>query len=430
MLRKHLIFRGTALLPLLLFALLSGCSSQKKVQRFFDNQLGPEGSAGEFTGLLMVDAESGDTLVSLNAGRYFTPASTTKVFTLYSALKTLPARLPALKYQVRGDTLHVLGTGDPSAFHPVLGDRTAVDFIDSYRHVVLYPATLEDPPWGPGWAWDDYDRYYMVERSALPVYGNVLRVIREGGDARVTPHMFRDSLLSEIRDVRRAPEANRFYDSPPFRDTLEIPLKLSPGLTLALWEEASGRTLIRGKNLPTGPWQVLPGMASDSLYREMMAVSDNFLAEQLMLLVSGTLADSLSFSRARDYILGTYLKDMPSPPRWVDGSGLSRYNLASPESLVYVLRELYREIPEERLFALMARGGEKGTLQDLYRNPDGPFLFGKTGTLSNNHNLCGYLRTKSGRTVVFSFMNNHYLKPTRLIQARMQRLLLWVRDNY
>jgi D-alanyl-D-alanine carboxypeptidase/D-alanyl-D-alanine-endopeptidase (penicillin-binding protein 4) len=378
----------------------------------------------------MVDAESGDTLMSLNAERYFTPASTTKVFTLYAALKTLPPRLPALKYQVRGDSLHVLGTGDPSALHPVLGDRTAVDFIGGHRHVVLYPATLEDPPWGPGWAWDDYDRYYMVERAALPIYGNVLRVVREGNASRVTPAMFRDSLLSGRGDARRAPEANRFYYYPPLRDTMEIPLKLSPGLTLALWEEASGRSLVRGKTLPKGPWQVLPGMASDSLYREMMSVSDNFLAEQLMLLVSGTLGDSLSFSRARDFILQTHLKDMPSPPRWVDGSGLSRYNLFSPESLVYVLMELYREIPQERLFALMARGGEKGTLQDLYLDPNGPFLFGKTGSLSNNHNLCGYLRTNSGRTLIFSFMNNHYVKPTRLIQARMQRILLWIRENY
>jgi D-alanyl-D-alanine carboxypeptidase/D-alanyl-D-alanine-endopeptidase (penicillin-binding protein 4) len=149
-----------------------------------------------------------------------------------------------------------------------------------------------------------------------------------------------------------------------------------------------------------------------------------------MLLVSSTLSDSLSFNRARDYVLKTHLGEMPSPPKWVDGSGLSRYNLVSPESLVYVLGELYREIPEDRLFGIMAKGGERGTLKDWYRDPEGPFLFGKTGTLSNNHNLCGYLKTKSGKTVIFSFMNNHYMKPSALIKNRMQRLLLWVRENY
>ena len=75
-------------------------------------------------------------------------------------------------------------------------------------------------------------------------------------------------------------------------------------------------------------------------------------------------------------------------------------------------------------------GGKEGTLKDWYKDPDGPYLFGKTGSLSNNHNLCGYLRTKSGKTVVFSFMNNHYRKPTTLVKSRMQRLLIWVREHY
>ncbi|TNF75852.1 MAG: D-alanyl-D-alanine carboxypeptidase, partial [Bacteroidetes bacterium] len=72
----------------------------------------------------MVDAGQGDTLYRWNAGKYFTPASNMKLFTLYAGLKTLPDHIPALKYQVRSDTLLVLGTGDPSALHPVLMDSS------------------------------------------------------------------------------------------------------------------------------------------------------------------------------------------------------------------------------------------------------------------------------------------------------------------
>lgn len=428
--RNSLLFRGFPIVCILLNLLLTGCSSQRKVQRFLNTQLEASGSDSEFTGLLMVDVHSGDTLMSLNPEKYFTPASTTKVFTLYAALKELPVRIPALKYKVRGDTLHVLGTGDPSAMHPVLKDLTAPDFIRKFSNVVLYDATLEDPVWGPGWAWDDFDRSYQVERASLPIYGNVLRLIPGPDSLQISPEVFRDSVVFEKGTYRRTPEGNRFFIARPVRDTTLIPLALSPEINKALWETATVQNLALGKTAPEGPWQILPGIAADSLYREMMAVSDNFLAEQLMLLVSSTLADSLSFNRARDYILKTHLREMPSPPRWVDGSGLSRYNLISPESLVYILMELYRDIPEDRLFALLAKGGQKGTLKDWYRDPGGPFLFGKTGTLSNNHNLCGFLKTRSGKTVAFSFMNNHYRKPTRLIKSRMQRMLLWVRENY
>ena len=427
---KHLNTRSLIAGQMLLALLVTGCSSQRKVQRFLDKQLVDSGQNSEFTGVLMVDAQNGDTLLSLNSGRYFTPASTTKVFTLYAALKELPDRIPSLKYQIRGDTLHVLGTGDPSALHPVLNDLTAINFIKGPRPVVLYTGTLEDPSWGPGWAWDDFDQSYQVERTSLPLYGNVLRLIRGSDSPQVSPEIFRDSVFSDKSNYHRSPERNHFFYSQSSRDTTVIPFTIDPGLTQNLWEEATGRPVIPGKTLPEGPWEVLPGIASDSLYKEMMAVSDNFLAEQLMLLVSSTLSDSLSFNRARDYILKTHLRDMPSPPRWVDGSGLSRYNLISPESLVYLLMELYRDIPEDRLFALMAKGGQNGTLKDWYQDPDGPYLFGKTGSLSNNHNLCGYLKTKSGKIVVFSFMNNHYLKPTALIKNRMQRILVWVREHY
>ena len=427
---KHQHIRRIFISQILLILLFTGCSSQRKVQRFLDKQLTDAGPYSEFTGVLMVDAQKADTLFSLNSGRYFTPASTTKLFTLYAALKALPDRIPSLKYQMRGYTVHVLGTGDPSILHPVLNDRTAIDFLQGPEHVVLHMGTLEEPSWGPGWAWDDFDQGYQVERTSLPLYGNVVRLVRKSDGPQVSPEIFRDSIFNIKSTYRRSPERNHFFYDASFRDTTDIPFTIDPSLTKALWEEATGRALIHGKALPEGPWEVLPGMVSDSLYREMIAVSDNFLAEQLMLMVSSTLSDSLSFNRARDYILKTHLRDMPSPPRWVDGSGLSRYNLISPESLVYLLLELYRELPEERLFALMAKGGEKGTLEGWYQDPDGPYLFGKTGTLSNNHNLCGYLKTKSGKTVVFSFMNNHYLKPTSLIKSRMQRSLVWVREHY
>jgi D-alanyl-D-alanine carboxypeptidase/D-alanyl-D-alanine-endopeptidase (penicillin-binding protein 4) len=415
------------LLAVLLFA---GCSSQRKVEKFLNNQLQFVSEGEQFTGVFMVDISREDTLFALNKNRYFTPASNIKVFTLYAALKELPDRVPALKYMIRSDTLHVLGTGDPSALHPTLGDSTALEFLMEFEHIVYYPGTLAEPAWGTGWAWDDFDRYYMADRSSLPIYGNVLQLIRTPDSLRVTPGLFKDSIAFTKTAFRRKFDSNQFYYRTSFPDTVEIPLKLTPAISLHLWKEAVGRELLTGNSFPEGTWSVLSGMPADSLYREMMTVSDNFLAEQLMLMVSASLGDSLSFAKARDHVMNTHLSHMPSPPRWVDGSGLSRYNLMTPESMVYLLVRLYKEIPEERLFSLLAKGGKKGTLEDWYTGPDGPYLFGKTGSLSNNHNLCGYLRTRSGKTVAFSFMNNHYRKPTNLVKSRMQRLLNWVRDNY
>ena len=418
----------TLLLAVLLLA--AACSPGRRVTRFMDRQLAPPHEPNQFTGLLLVDAETGRTLYSLNAEKAFTPASNTKLFTLYAALRALPDRIPALKFARRGDTLLVVGTGDPSALHPDLADSTAYAFMQGYPVVAMANTLLAEPAWGPGWAWDDFDQYYNVDRSAFPINGNLLRVEGKAGGPQVSPLLFRDSLQPADRPFARAFAKNRFYRLPAPGDTLDVPLHTSPGLERTLWAEALGKPVVPATLRPGEALHTLPGMAADTLFKRMMTVSDNFIAEQLMLLVSSTLGDSLSFEKARDHVLGQWLPDLPQPPNWVDGSGLSRYNQFSPETVVALLLKMRREIPESRLFAILAQGGMPGTLRDWFQDPTGPWLFGKTGSLSGVQNLSGYLKTRSGKTVVFAFMNNHFTGPSRRVKARMQGMLRWVYTNY
>ena len=422
--------RSGAAVLLALALLAGGCSPGHRVSRYLDRQLGPPHEPMQYTGTLLVDANDGRTLYGLNAQKAFTPASNTKLFTLYAALKALPERIPALKYHVRGDTLYVVATGDPSALHPDLADSTALKFMGGFPAVALVNDNLADPALGPGWAWDDYDQYYSPGRTAMPIHGNILRLREDAGLLQAEPAAFRDSLRPGEYPFARAQHNNIFYRLPAPGDTLDIPLHTSPGLERQLWAAALGRPLAKAHPPFSGALTVLPGIATDTLLRKMMTESDNFIAEQLMLLVSSTLGDTLSFERARDHVLKHWLADLPQPPRWVDGSGLSRYNQVSPASVVYLLQRMHAEIPEARLFALMAQGGRPGTLRTGFRDPAGPYLFGKTGSMGGVQNLSGYLKTRSGKTVVFSFMNNHFTGPGRLVRARMERILEWVRENY
>ena len=168
----------------------------------------------------------------------------------------------------------------------------------------------------------------------------------------------------------------------------------------------------------------------DSLYRRMMHQSDNFLAEQILIMASATLSDSLSAERMIDRTIAGPLRTLTHKPRWVDGSGLSRYNLFTPSSFVYVLNELYKEIDKSRLFDLFPGGGESGTLQNWYAGGMTPYIFAKSGSLGNNYNLSGYLVARSGKVLIFSFMNNHFLTSTNTIRKKMQTVLETIRDNY
>lgn len=385
--------------------------------------------ASQFTGIMVYDPVSGDTVYRHNSDKYFTPASNTKIFTLYACLRLLPKAVPALKYREHRDTLFIQGTGDPSQLHPYFRDSTVLHFIGSYPTVALYSGNFNDLPWGPGWAWEDYDGYYAPERTALPLYGNVVEVFRRDSLV-VQPSGFRDKVYELGYPWKRKREQNTFFFDPSRKDTLLIPFKTDTSLTRALLEQASGRKILHAPQMPVGEVQILYSLPADSLYKRMMQQSDNFLAEQLLLTASSTLSDTLDGALVRKFVLDSLITALRQPPVWVDGSGLSRYNLFSPESMVDVLNRMYHEVPSRRLFEFFAAGGVSGTLKDWYAGETEPYVFAKTGTLANNHCVSGYLKTRSGRILIFSFMNNHFLQPSPLLKTAMQQLFEGLRDAY
>jgi D-alanyl-D-alanine carboxypeptidase/D-alanyl-D-alanine-endopeptidase (penicillin-binding protein 4) len=158
-------------------------------------------------------------------------------------------------------------------------------------------------------------------------------------------------------------------------------------------------------------------------------ISDNFIAEQLLLQVSYKVNKTYSVQEAIHYAEENYLKGIPQEPRWVDGSGLSRYNLFTPSSIVFLLEKMYHEIPLQQLLDYFPVGGVSGTLKNWFSN-DTPYVFAKSGTLSNNYNLSGYLMTKKGTLLIFSYMNNHYKKPTSDIKKEMEIVLKEIYYKY
>jgi D-alanyl-D-alanine carboxypeptidase/D-alanyl-D-alanine-endopeptidase (penicillin-binding protein 4) len=415
---------------LLLTILFTGCSSARiHLAKKMDARFETASYKNQFTGFLLIDAATKDTLYSSNSTKYFTPASNTKIFTLFTALKLLPDSIPALKYSFTRDTLYIQGTGDPSALHPYLKDSTALHFIKNYTNIALYTNNFRDEKLGPGWSWDDYQYYYSPERSGFPLYGNVL-TIENGDTLKASPEYFKDSIIPIMYALNRDKNKNRFYFDTSKKDTLEIPFIVDSNLTKILLERSLQRKIHSTYKMPVDSIKVLYGLPADTIYKRMMEVSDNFLAEQLLFLASSTLSDTLNSEKARQFVLKNHLSDLKQPPRWVDGSGLSRYNLFTPESIVHVLHKLYLEIPRERLLQFFPTGGVSGTLEDWYSGDTEPYLYAKTGSLSNNHCLSGYLLTKSGKTLIFSFMNNHFMENSSEIKERMQTIFEEIRDTY
>ena len=385
---------------------VTACSTAKKISGDF---VKTSGKNNYFRGLVVYDPEKDKVLISENGNKYFTPASNTKLFTFYTAYRTFKDSVTALKYKRTIDSLIILGTADPSLEYIFKENKTLEFLKNSRQEVFLVDAYINDTKYGEGWSWDDYPYYYMPERNLFPIYGNVVNISKNGDDLKVTPRFFEQNFsIIDTIGIRRDISANNFYVRKNEEiEERKIPFQTSNQLLADLLSKEIGKKVVLIKYKNKADFKEFKSVKYDSLYKEMLVESDNFIAEQLLLQVGSELNGSYSVDSAIKYALENYLQEIPQKPRWVDGSGLSRYNLFTPESFIYLLHKMYREIPKEKLLAYFPTGGESGTLENYYKN-EKPYIFAKSGTLSNNYNLSGYLITKKGKVLIFSYMNNHY----------------------
>jgi len=405
-----------------------------------------------FTGFVLYDPEREEEIYSRNGGKNFIPASNVKLFTFFAGLKILPDSIPALFYTENSDSLIFWGTGDPSFLHHDFGSDSVYQFLKSAESNLYFSdANFSDEPLGNGWAWDDYNYYYSAEKSPFPIFGNIARFrlaritntipVKKDGEYLVTPGIFSPRLVN----------SDKFDDSQPliFRERTEnrftfysrsdtvqidrdVPFHWNTELFLEILSDTLGREVHHlPMELPENA-ELLHSLPVDTLYRRMLLPSDNFVAEQLLLVMSSYLFGEQNTDRVINYILENYLQELPQKPRWEDGSGLSRYNLFSPRSVVKLLELIDQTIKNDtRLLHLLPANGSRGTLENMYSTGDkaAPYLFAKTGTLSNNHSLSGYLVTDSGKKLIFSFMNNNFTVPLTEIQGEMEKVLKNIRSS-
>lgn len=165
----------------------------------------------------------------------------------------------------------------------------------------------------------------------------------------------------------------------------------------------------------------------DSFYRHMIQQSDNDQAEQTLLATSYTVTGIMSDSLLIDTLLKTDLKELPQQPSWVDGSGLSRYNLFTPQDLVWMLNKMKNEFGLDRLQNIFATGGQ-GTLKDLYRSDSG-YIYAKTGTLSGQIALSGFLITSKNKLLIFSILVNNHRWAAMAIRRAIEEFLTSIRKR-
>lgn len=374
-------------------------------------------------GTLVVDAESGETLYARNAGTALMPASNMKLITGAVALARLGSHYRyrttfALRGQVSDSVLNgdllVFGRGDPSVSQRMLGNPLAAlaTLADSLRargvarvngRLIHAGDAFPGSIYGFGWSLGYLDRPYAAGVDEL--------LFNEGlSFDPAHPHGSDTTSTPPAADPARA-----YLDALRFAlDSRGIPITDSSA-------RDSAAVVIPGEPA----FDVLSPPLSE-IVAALAKPSQNQMAEVVFRTLALDSTGAGDWNTAAQIVTGQLVAWGADTMQFIirDGSGLSRHNLLSPETVVRVLRTM-RAHPEFTHFhAALPAVGHEGTVRRwLHGTRASEVVHGKTGTLDMVRAFSGYTTSIDGRPLVFSFISNHHRTPTSQVTAAIQTML-------
>jgi D-alanyl-D-alanine carboxypeptidase/D-alanyl-D-alanine-endopeptidase (penicillin-binding protein 4) len=397
-------------------------------------------------GISIYEPASGKYWYNYNGEKYFVPASNTKIPTCYAAMKYLGDSLVGWYIRESNDTLYIKPNGDPTFLHPDFKQQRFFDLIINTKKKIS--VEVFDPQfqrYGNGWTWNDFDASYMPERSIKPIYGNLVTFKMNGDSIEIIPKYFKSVNnfpsswweYGKRFDINRLKHANYFgvQKTSSIFTFKQIPFTGSDNgnmedilLLDTIWSIKKDFLMYYHGPYLKIHYNKFFTQPTDSLLKPMMHRSDNFFAEQSLLMVSNELLGVMNDAKIIDTLLKTDFKDLPQKPRWVDGSGLSRYNLFTPQDFVAILGKMKKEFGMERIKEIFATGGE-GTISSYYKSDSG-FIYAKTGTLSGVVALSGFLTTKKGKQLLFSVLVNNHNGSATAVRKAVEKFIQGIRNTY
>ncbi|GJQ62650.1 MAG: peptidase M15 [Melioribacteraceae bacterium] len=450
--------------------LISTGMSENKVELIssIDSVFSDDMFSHAFWGAKVVTAADGEVLYQRNADKLFMPASNEKIITTSAALRILGPEFRFLsKMDYSGKIENGILTGDLILYSN--GDPTLYTrFFDSPLHLFkIYANALselgirringnivgddtafEDEHLGYGWAYDGLPYWYSAPYGALQVNENYVDIIvtpgKNAGDpVTLFPNvnsdyfnyinnittvdsvyhpfnynksqcnneiLFSGELKAGSRSFEISPTVNDptlFYLS-LFRETL-----LEHGISLE-----GGMFDIREYDLyePRKNLVLYESPALREIASGLMKRSQNLYAETFARVTAWYRTGLGNMRTARNIVydnLAEFGLEKGSY-RFMDGSGLSRYNYVSPNHLVKILKGMYDSELKDIWLDIQPIAGVDGTLRRRMKNTSAEGnVRAKTGTISNVRGLSGYVTDKDGNDYIFSFLVNAHLRSSR-----------------
>ena len=448
--KNHKLNSELLLFLIFYFLLLTSCSIQKQISKSAQNVINDPSLATAHIGISIYEPAANKYWYNYQGDKYFTPASNTKLATCYAAMKYLGDSLVGILKAENDTVILFLPNADPTLLHPDFKDQPVIDFLkNTNKKIYTADVNWKDDAWGSGWSWSDYNESYMAERSPMPVYGNIIKWIQDNSNSKEPAVIYSNpevdwkvdfnstnaknfsvqrNIGENVYQLTQGREKYKEVEVPFVTNGLKAALELLPDTihkTIDLLDSGKFQQLFHEMNSTASSVKTQP---TDTLLKITMHRSDNFFAEQTLLMVSNQRLGVMSDEKIIDTLLKTDYKDLPQKPRWVDGSGLSRYDLFTPQDFVSILNKIKSEFGMDRIKIILATGNT-GTLTNYYK-ADSNYIFAKTGTLSGVVSISGYLFTKKKKLLIFSVLVNNHNSSAIAVRRTVERFIENIRSKY
>ena len=410
-----------ALIFLLISFNLNAQLSNNKIKKWVSSQ---DNLKSAYVSIAIKPLKKDRKIKGVNFNKYMTPASNLKLLTVLASIKSGDS-INSLKYKFISDTLHISPTGYPLLEHPLYPDDELSNLIRSANVIIYHKVPNKLLKYGPAWAWDDFIEYFSPQRNSFPVYGNVIMVTKsENGKLKFKPDFFDINIDSTFEKSHIRQENKNIFTINPLKiksnDTILIPYIVSDETTYSLIKHITKKEVINESSKIINS-KKLYSKIPEKIYQAILKKSDNLTSESLLANVGYTYTDTISVDNGIDKTLEKLRPEIQNGIEWFDGSGLSRYNMVKPQTIIYVLNEIYNHWGLERI--------KENFPNNYIMEGKDDFVWGKTGTLKNNHNYSGFIKSRKGKYYLFSIMINHFNSDLLDIKQSIKDFLLYVNKN-
>ncbi len=147
------------------------------------------------------------------------------------------------------------------------------------------------------------------------------------------------------------------------------------------------------------------------ILRGLNKFSNNFIAEQILKTLAAQFIGEPGTTANGVLLLQDYMQELgftPDQYRMVDGSGLSKTNLVTPNQVVALLEDAHDDLSifPEFISALGVMGLDGSVIDRMHRSKEAQKIRVKTGTLNHVSALSGYYQSQEGERFAFSILLN------------------------